>query len=165
MTDSQTYILNDGGAKQLLTNFFNGIKSRLTKKTPPIIYFHNLKYDYIGLIKKYLIIKNETMRNNQVYAVNAFFNGFEFELRDSRARNNLARTGIKKIGSKELLHYIRGASGGGPNIIDLAIVTIKTSIAWKRTCDECNNHVQQRIQQRPGSTCVVVWQREDDINK
>jgi hypothetical protein len=43
MTDSQTYILNDGGAKQLLTNFFNGIKSRLTKKTPPIIYFHNLK--------------------------------------------------------------------------------------------------------------------------
>jgi hypothetical protein len=81
--EPKTFILDDRGPDVLVKSFLSYVKNNCKFSTVPIIYFHNLKYDYMGLIKKYLIIKEECTKNNQVYSVKGFFYKFQFELRDT----------------------------------------------------------------------------------
>jgi hypothetical protein len=80
---TKTFILDERGPQALVNSFFNYIKNRCKLKKVPIIYFHNMKYDYMGLIKKYMIIKSECVKDNAVYSVNGFLNKFEYEMRDT----------------------------------------------------------------------------------
>ncbi len=78
------FILDSKGSQALVNSFFNYVKNNCKfRKKPPIIYIHNLKYDYNGLIKKYMTIKGECSKDNAVYSVNGYYNKFEYELRDS----------------------------------------------------------------------------------
>jgi hypothetical protein len=81
--EPKTFILDEYGPDKMIKNFLSYVKNNCKFSTVPIIYFHNLKYDYMGLIKKYLIIKEECTKNNQVYSVKGFFYKFQFELRDT----------------------------------------------------------------------------------
>jgi len=81
--EPKTFILDEFGPDKMIKNFLTYVKNNCKCSTVPIIYFHNLKYDYMGLIKKYLIIKDECTKNNQVYSVKGFFYKFQFELRDT----------------------------------------------------------------------------------
>ena len=58
----------------------NGITK--TELVAPIIYFHNMKYDY-QFIYKYLYIVSTVERNNQLYEINAYYYGKEIIIRDS----------------------------------------------------------------------------------
>jgi hypothetical protein len=81
--EPKIFIVDDTGPKNLISKFFSYISKNCKFSGVPIIYFHNLKYDYMGLIKQYLVIKSECSKNNQIYSVKAFHYNFEFELRDS----------------------------------------------------------------------------------
>jgi len=81
--EPKTFILDERGPDVLVKSFLSYVKSMCKFSSVPIIYFHNLKYDYMGLIKKYLIIKGECTKDNQVYSVNGFLHKFEYELRDT----------------------------------------------------------------------------------
>ena len=81
--ETKTFILDERGPDVLVKSFLSYIKSMCKFSSVPIIYFHNLKYDYMGLIKKYLIIKGECSKDNQIYSVNGFLNKFEYEMRDT----------------------------------------------------------------------------------
>lgn len=48
-----------------------------------LCYFHNLKYDYMGLLEPYLNIKDRCEKDGQVYNVICIYKGKEIELRDS----------------------------------------------------------------------------------
>ena len=82
-SEPKTFILDERGPDILVKSFLSYVKSMCKFSAVPIIYFHNLKYDYMGLIKKYLIIKGECTKDNQVYSVNGFLYKFEYELRDT----------------------------------------------------------------------------------
>ena len=82
-------IVRNGEVSIMINSFFNYIKSN-NKNGVPIVYFHNLKYDYMGLLKQYLTIKDNCVKNNQVYSVKAFYYGFEIELRDSYKLINIS---------------------------------------------------------------------------
>jgi hypothetical protein len=81
--EAKTFILDEYGPDKMIKIFLSYVKNNCKFSTVPIIYFHNLKYDYMGLIKKYLIIKEECTKNNQVYSVKGFFYKFQFEIRDT----------------------------------------------------------------------------------
>lgn len=81
--EPKIFILDKTGPKNLVSKFLSYIEKNCKFSGVPIIYFHNLKYDYMGLIKKYMIIKSECCKNNQIYSVKGFHYKFEFELRDS----------------------------------------------------------------------------------
>ena len=111
--DVITLKLDHMGAQIMVGRFLHKIKmscKNKNKKSVPIIYFHNLKYDYMGLIKKYLIIKSETKKNNQIYSVNGLFLGFEYELRDSYKLINISLSKFPStfglcINKKEAIAY------------------------------------------------------------
>lgn len=81
--EPKIFIIDDKGPKNLISKFFSYVSKNCKFSGVPIIYFHNLKYDYMGLIKQYLVIKSECSKNNQIYSVKGFHYNFEFELRDS----------------------------------------------------------------------------------
>jgi hypothetical protein len=81
--EPKTFILDERGPDVMIKSFLSYVKRMCKFSTVPIIYFHNLKYDYMGLIKKYLIIKDECTKDNQIYSVKGFLYKFEYELRDT----------------------------------------------------------------------------------
>ena len=95
-TKPEIYTLNST-VDDMVNKLFNYVKKYNKSKLPPIIYFHNLKYDYMGLLKKYLTLSGECTKANQVYSVDAFHYGYAIKLRDSFKLANFKLGDFSKI--------------------------------------------------------------------
>ena len=67
-----------------ISSLFTYVKQNLTdKKRTPIMYFHNLKYDFIASLKKHVICSEPVIKDNTIYRITIEHFGFKIELRDS----------------------------------------------------------------------------------
>ena len=66
-------------------------------KNNSLIYFHNLKYDYMGLLEPYLNVRSRCEKDNQIYNVIGTYKGCTVELRDSY---KLLPFALSKFGSE-----------------------------------------------------------------
>ena len=108
--DSSTTIFNYD--EDWVNKLFNYVKKRTGKEEKPIIYFHNLKYDFVASIKKYITCSNPLIKDNNMYRVEIRNYGYTIELRDSCKLISAplkAFTDIfglpKKLKKKEAINY------------------------------------------------------------
>lgn len=73
---------NDYGRAKCIFEFLDYVKNNTEKEHVPIVYFHNLKYDY-KILEKYVVTKNIVTKNNVIYSVRISYKSFDIELRDS----------------------------------------------------------------------------------
>ena len=112
-----TYYKN---TKVLVDDFLKYIQKSVNKKglkkqtngEKIIVYFHNLKYDYLGLLQKYCNTSQAVIKDNQYYAVSVNYFGLMFEFRDSYKLMNRRLADFpsifgldKKYSKKEAIGY------------------------------------------------------------
>ena len=83
-----------------------------TKLDKIIVYFHNLKYDYLGLLQKYCNTSQAVVKDNQYYSVSVKHKGLLIEFRDSYKLMNRRLADFpsifgldKKYSKKEAIGY------------------------------------------------------------
>jgi hypothetical protein len=90
---------NYGSPQRLVDNFLRYIKnnsvverdSKTKRQVNKIIcYFHNLKYDYFGLLQKYCKVLSTVQKEGVFYRVNVLFYGVTIEFRDSYKMINVS---------------------------------------------------------------------------
>lgn len=82
-TEPYIIVRKDKNDLKFIDLFFNFIKNNSVDKGIPIVYFHNLKYDWMGLLKKYVNCKSCCQKEGNIYSVRIIHYGYEIELRDS----------------------------------------------------------------------------------
>lgn len=91
-TEKEPFIIvrkNKDDKKTFIKKIFEYIKLHKTLKGQPIVYFHNLKYDWLGLLQKYVICENQCKKENILYSVNVIYYGLKVEFRDSMKLINI----------------------------------------------------------------------------
>ena len=68
-------------------NWVNKLFDYVRKRTPEgnksILYFHNLKYDFVASLRKNVVCSNPVIKDNTIYKVEIKHYGYTIELRDS----------------------------------------------------------------------------------
>jgi hypothetical protein len=85
--------INDFNIRKCVFEFLNYIKDNTDENHTPIIYFHNLKYDY-SVLEKYLTTRSCCKKDGILYSASISYKSFKYELRDTFKFLNV---GLKKF--------------------------------------------------------------------
>lgn len=66
-----------------IDKFFNYVKKRTPEGYQAVCYFHNLKYDFVASLKKYILCSEPVIKDNSIYSVSITHYGITIKLRDS----------------------------------------------------------------------------------
>jgi hypothetical protein len=91
-TEKEPFIVvrrNRDDKKIFIKKFFDYIKKNKTLSGVSIVYFHNLKYDWLGLLQGYIVCESQCKKENILYSVKVNYFGLKVEFRDSMKLINI----------------------------------------------------------------------------